>query len=399
MTPRGICIIGATGSIGINTLAVIAKHPEHFKVFALSAHQNIALLRQQCHQFQPQYVVVTADDKAEKLRSQLESDQINTQVLSGAQSLDEIVIDPEVDMVMAAIVGAAGLLPIMAAAKAGKTILLANKEALVCAGDILLQEVRNHNARLLPIDSEHNAIFQCLPQHLQEQCSRGLVTDNWIKKIILTASGGPLLAYPLAELRQVTPEIACSHPNWDMGKKISVDSATMMNKGLEYIEACWLFHLNSQAVEIVIHPQSAVHSMVEFTDNSLLAHLGPSDMKTAISYSMGWPQRIEVYTTPFDILKASPLEFMPPDLERFPCLKLALNCQQQGTGACIVLNAANEMAVQAFLQKRIYFTDIYPVIAKTIDTISLVEPNDLETVINRDKQSRLVAEKHIKAQG
>ncbi|MCK5386619.1 MAG: 1-deoxy-D-xylulose-5-phosphate reductoisomerase, partial [Gammaproteobacteria bacterium] len=322
---KGICILGATGSIGVNTLDVAARHPDKYKIVALSANGQVDRLVEQCEQYQPEYAVMANEKAADELASKLKSKNSSVRVLSGIEGLEKIASLPQVDYVMAAIVGAAGLKPTLAAARAGKRILLANKEALVMSGQIFMDEVKKNNAELLPIDSEHNAIFQCLP----ENYDKGLA-ESGITKILLTGSGGPFRTKALNELENVTPDEACAHPNWSMGRKISVDSATMMNKGLEIIEACWLFNTNPDNIQVVVHPQSVIHSMVQYSDGSVLAQLGQPDMRTPIAHALAWPERIESGVEKLDFFSISKLEFEQPDYERFPCLRLAEESIRKG---------------------------------------------------------------------
>lgn len=382
-----LTVLGATGSIGISTLDVVARHPDRFTIFALSCHSRVVELAAQCREFNPRYAVVSDSSKFDELKQLLAIDCPNTEVLSGVDGLSLIAIAPQVDTVMAAIVGAAGLLPTLDAAKAGKRILLANKESLVMAGPLFMNAVKEGGATLLPIDSEHNAIFQCLPS--------GYGADNrgGVRKILLTASGGPFRAVALNALSDMTPEQACAHPNWDMGQKISVDSATMMNKGLELIEACWLFGVSPKEVEVVIHPQSIIHSMVEYVDGSVLAQLGNPDMRTPIAHAMAWPERIDSGVSSLDIISAAQLDFEAPDLERFPCLALAMKAAQLGGSAPTVLNAANEIAVDAFLNGRIIFTQIAEIVSTVLNQYELnqsevTELDTLEAVQLCDQRAR-----------
>tara|TARA_R110001592_G_scaffold83616_1_gene247578 strand:- start:20630 stop:21799 length:1170 start_codon:yes stop_codon:yes gene_type:complete len=380
-----LTILGATGSIGLSTLDVAARHPDRFKIFALSCHSRVVELAGQCELFKPLYAVVADESKADQLKKLLEKKAPDTKVLSGVEGLCQIATDSAVDTVMAAIVGAAGLLPTLEAAKAGKKILLANKESLVMAGPLFMSAVKQGGATLLPIDSEHNAIFQCLPS------GYGSKQRGGVRKILLTASGGPFRTVPLDSLSSMTPEQACAHPNWDMGRKISVDSATMMNKGLELIEACWLFGVSSDEVEVVIHPQSIVHSMVEYVDGSVLAQLGNPDMRTPIAHAMAWPERIASGVGSLDIISTAQLDFEAPDLERFPCLSLAMEAARRGGGAPAVLNAANEVAVDAFLNNKISFTQIADIVSEVLNQMDIPEPDSLEAVQLCDQQARQYA--------
>lgn len=389
-----ITILGATGSIGVSTLDVLARHPDKFRVFALTAHRNVELLFAQCQQCQPTYAVMADAASAAQLEQRLRATDSVTEVLAGSEALVEVSAHASVDYVMAAIVGAAGLLPTLAAAQAGKRVLLANKEALVMSGQLFMDAVHQHGAELLPIDSEHNAIFQCMPaQHSAQQVQRGLAG---VEKILLTASGGPFREWSLAELQGVTPEQAVAHPNWDMGQKISVDSATLMNKGLEVIEACWLFDVTAERIEVVVHPQSTIHSMVSYNDGSVLAQMGNPDMRTPIAYGLGWPERLTSGVAPLDIFTTARLDFEQPDLKRFPCLRLAYEAHAMGGYATIALNAANEVAVQAFLNRSIAFMDIPYLIADVMQSAQTGTPNQLEDIIIQDEDSRQAASFWIK---
>lgn len=386
-TINSITILGASGSIGKNTLDVIALHPHRFSVFALTAHVDTATIFEQCMRFKPRYAVMQNEQAAQQLQQQLNAVQAKTEVLAGTEGLIFVSTHDQVDCVMAAIVGAAGLLPTLAAAEAGKRVLLANKESLVMSGKLFIQAVEQSGAILLPIDSEHNAIFQCLPTDYK--AGR---TPQGISKILLTASGGPFLNTPLPSLATVTPEEACAHPNWVMGKKISVDSATMMNKGLELIEACWLFGVTPQQVEVVIHPQSVVHSLVAYTDGSVLAELGHPDMRTPIAHGLAWPDRISSGVAALDLKLLGDLQFMAPNHDRFPCLRLAMEAFDAGESATVTLNAANEVAVQAFLDKRIGFIDIAKTIEAVLERSEIVAVNSLEDVLAIDALSRVRAQ-------
>ena len=394
-----VVILGSTGSIGVNTLDVIARHPERYRVYALTAHGSVDKLFAQCVQFKPHYAVMVSDVAAKQLRDKLREANISTEVLSGAAALAEIVTHVDVNTVMAAIVGAAGLPASIAAARAGKKILLANKEALVMAGSLFMDAVRKNKATLLPIDSEHNAIFQCLPfQYLRrvENLAYANYRAHGVRRILLTASGGPFRTRALDELVAVTPDEACAHPNWRMGRKISVDSATMMNKGLELIEACWLFDLTGSDVEIVIHPQSVVHSMVDYIDGSVLAQLGNPDMRTPIAYGLAWPERIDAGVSALDIIAQARLDFAAPDPARFPALALARHACDAGGTAPATLNAANEIAVEAFLQQQIRFTDITTVVSEVMQQIVCSSTiTALEQVYAADQQARTTAHEVI----
>lgn len=389
-TPQRLVILGSTGSIGTSTLDVVARHPERFQVYGLSAFQRVEELAAQCRQFRPRFAVVPTEERAAALRALLGS--VRTEVRVGAQALCELVAEPEVDSVMAAIVGAAGLPSCMAAARAGKRLLLANKEALVVGGSLFMKAVEDGGATLLPIDSEHSAIFQCLPE---DRSAWGQRIDH----IVLTASGGPFRHRDPATLVDVTPEQAVAHPNWVMGRKISVDSATMMNKALEVIEARWLFGLEPEQVRVVIHPQSIIHSMVVCRDNSVLAQLGTPDMRVPIAYGLAFPERIECGASRLDFLQLSALTFEEPDLRRFPGLALAWETLRGPVGATAVMNAANEEAVAAFLDRRIVFTDIHAVNAATVERLvpTLGAIASIDDLIALDEQARAAARTFIGA--
>ncbi|PNG10436.1 1-deoxy-D-xylulose-5-phosphate reductoisomerase [Stutzerimonas stutzeri] len=384
--PLQITVLGATGSIGLSTLDVIARHPQRYGVFALTGFSRIAELRALCLAHRPRYAVVGDDEQARALQAQLLGDGLDTRVLSGEGGLSEVAGHPDVDVVMAAIVGAAGLRPTLAAVQAGKRVLLANKEALVMSGGLFMQALRDSAAVLLPIDSEHNAIFQCLPADY----SRGLPVVG-VRRILLTASGGPFREVASAELEHVTPEQACAHPNWSMGRKISVDSASMMNKGLELIEACWLFDARPDQVEVVVHPQSVIHSMVDYVDGSVLAQLGNPDMRTPIAHALAWPERIDSGVSALDLLRIGRLDFQAPDDRRFPCLRLARAAAQAGGTSPAMLNAANEVAVEAFLNRRIRFTEIASIIDDVLNREASVATRCLEDVLMADSRARELA--------
>lgn len=382
-TIRQITILGSTGSIGESTLDVIARHPDRFQAFALTANNNTEKMLSQCRRFQPRYAVMLDTESAEQLAQAIQATGIDTEVLSGIESLEKVASLPEVDAVMAAIVGAAGIRPTFAAARTGKLVLLANKETLVMAGRIFMDLVKQHNATLLPIDSEHNAIYQSLPHHFN-----GNLVAAGISRILLTASGGPFRCAPLASLEKVTPEQACAHPNWDMGQKISVDSATMMNKGLEVIEAHWLFDAAPDKIQVVIHPQSVIHSMVAYVDGSVIAQLGNPDMRTPIAHAMGYPDRIESGVSDLDMFKVAHLNFEEPDFNRFPCLGLAYQALAAGGNMPAVLNAANEIAVESFLKRRMVFTAIPAMIEYVMQTIQQEEMITLDDVLRTDMLAR-----------
>jgi len=388
---RGITILGSTGSIGLSTLDVVARHPDRFRVVALSANSQVDRLFEQCLNYQPQYAVMADHDAAERLKSRLNESDSETEVLSGVAGLERIASLSEVDDVMAAIVGAAGLTPSIAAARAGKRILLANKEALVMAGDLFMAEVKAHNAVLLPIDSEHNAIFQSMPKNYAE----GL-TNVGVAHILLTASGGPFIDRDIATLGSVTPEEAVAHPNWSMGQKISVDSATMMNKGLEVIEACWLFGATAEQIKVVIHPQSVIHSMVQYVDGSVLAQLGNPDMRTPIAHALGYPERIESGVDNLNIFDIARFDFREPDMQRFPCLRLAYEAMNAGGTAPAILNAANEVAVEAFLERRLGFMEIATVVEKCLEQLPVLPVTSLDALLGADEEARSLAIELIK---
>jgi len=387
---QSVTILGATGSIGVSTLDVLARHPDRYSVFALTADRKWQVLATQCLQHNPRYAVLNDESSAGLLASELHRQGCKTEVLHGGDALAHVAAHADVQVVMAAIVGAAGLLPTLAAVQAGKKVLLANKEALVMAGGLFTKAVADHGAVLLPIDSEHNAIFQCLPNHRTDCLTKGLQASG-VRKILLTASGGPFRSTPLADLKAVTPEQACAHPNWSMGQKISVDSATMLNKGLELIEACWLFNAKPEQVQVVIHPQSVIHSMVEYVDGSVLAQLGNPDMRTPIAHALAWPERIVSGVSSLDIIATARLDFSAPDYERFPCLHLAQQAATRAATAPTILNAANEVAVAAFLQRRIRYDQISQVIASVLDKQEVIEPDSLELVIASDQKARELA--------
>jgi 1-deoxy-D-xylulose-5-phosphate reductoisomerase len=388
---KGICILGATGSIGVSTLDVVARHPHLYKVVALTANKNIDALYEQCLAHSPEVVVIVDEQKAAEFKTKIENSPLkNLKVLIGADALVEVSTLQNVDSVMAAIVGAAGLLPTLAAAKAGKTVLLANKEALVMSGDIFMNAVEKSGAHLLPIDSEHNAIFQCMPASYQTG-----VSAKGVRRILLTASGGPFRTKPLDELPSVTPAQAVAHPNWDMGKKISVDSATMMNKGLEMIEACLLFNMKPEQIQVVLHPQSVIHSMVDYVDGTVLAQMGCPDMRIPIAHALAYPERFESGASPLDIFAVKHMDFEPADLARFPCLRLAYEAITAGGTMPAVLNAANEIAVEAFLNEQIRFTDIPVVIEKTMQAIPVQKGDSLEKILEMDSKARVVANQAI----
>lgn len=381
-----LVVLGSTGSIGVSTLDVVARHPDRFVVVALSAQHKIDRLFEQCLQFQPRFAVAGSEEAATRLEQMLKKAGSDTTVMAGIEALEQVASLHETDTVMAAIVGAAGLRPALAAAKAGKKVLLANKEALVMAGAVFMNAIRHHGAVLLPIDSEHNAIFQSLPSDFSSGLER-----RGVRRILLTASGGPFRLLPLEALGNVTPEQACAHPNWVMGRKISIDSATMMNKGLEVIEAHWLFDAPRQSIEVVIHPQSVIHSMVEYVDGSVIAQLGNPDMRTPIAHALAFPERIEAGVEPLDLCRIGILNFERPDLMRFPCLRLAYAALERGGNAPAVLNAANEVAVAAFLEGNLAFTRIHAVIEETLTDVPWAEIATLQDVLAADAAGRTLA--------
>jgi len=392
---RKLTILGATGSIGASTFKVLEQNPEKFSVVALAAGQNVAKMRELCQKWQPKFAVMADDNAAKQLKLQLSELKIATQVLSGVDAMCEVSSMDEVDTVMAAIVGAAGLLPTMAAVKAGKRVLLANKEALVMSGQLFIDAVNKHGAELLPVDSEHNAIFQCLPSDIQTNLGHCQLDNHGISHILLTGSGGPFRYSDISSLDDVTPEQAIAHPNWSMGPKISVDSATMMNKGLEYIEAKWLFNTQREQLKVVIHPQSVIHSMVQYKDGSVLAQMGEPDMATPIALTLSYPERVAAGVPALDFTKVGELTFLEPDFNRYPCLKLAIEACYSGQHATTALNAANEIAVDAFLNNQLRFTDIAKVneqvASNIIGSYSSSQCSDLESILELDRIARELA--------
>ena len=386
---KWVTVLGSTGSIGVNTLDVISRHAE-FGVFALTANSSIEILSEQCRIYRPRYAVVVDSSKAKELSEKLGDS--STEVLVGVDMLEFVAAHPDSDIVMAAIVGAAGLRSTLAAVEAGKKVLLANKESLVMAGDLLMNSVRTSGAQLLPIDSEHNAIFQCLPPAQQD----GLVLNQaGVRKVLLTASGGPFLNTPLQQFSAITPDQACNHPRWEMGRKISVDSATLMNKGLEFIEACYLFDLEPERLEVLIHPQSIVHSMVEYLDGSVIAQLANPDMRTPIAYGLAWPDRMESGVSSLNLATEQPLEFLEPDVQRFPCLQLGIEAARAGGTVPAILNAANEVAVQGFLDKRLRFDQIHGVIHQVMSKIPCEGVTSLDIIQGLDERARNLANELI----
>ncbi|MDP3843107.1 MAG: 1-deoxy-D-xylulose-5-phosphate reductoisomerase [Oxalobacteraceae bacterium] len=385
-----ITILGSTGSIGVSTLDVVARHPDRYSIHALTAHTSVDALCRQCERFKPRIAVVGSAQAAKILLQLLQQKGLKTQVEFGPAALAAVSCDPDCDVVMAAIVGAAGLAPTLAAARAGKKILLANKEALVMAGRLFMDAVQENGATLLPIDSEHNAIFQCLPKNFRRAPS-----EQGIAKVLLTASGGPFLNRPVETLDAVTPAEAVAHPNWVMGRKISVDSATMMNKGLEVIEAHWLFGASADQIEVVIHPQSVIHSMVSYIDGSVLAQLGNPDMRTPIAHALAYPERIASGVAHLDLTSIGQLDFKKPDLNRFPCLKLAFDALRAGGSAPAILNAANEVAVQGFLDGRTGFRTIDQLIARVMDVLPCIQVDSIEDLLEQDSEARRIASTYM----
>jgi len=386
---RQVAVLGSTGSIGVNTLDVIARHPDRFGVYLLAASTSTQAMLEQCLAFRPRYAVMVDELAAQALREAMPG-ELATEVLAGQEELARLVAAEEIDVVMAAIVGAAGLPSALAAARAGKTLLLANKESLVMGGRLLMQAVRESGAWLLPIDSEHNAIFQCMPVE-----EGALPSLKGVDKVLLTASGGPFRTWTVDQMRDATPDQACAHPNWSMGRKISVDSASLMNKGLELIEACWLFSLEPDRVEVVVHPQSIIHSMVQYRDGSVLAQMGNPDMRTPIAFGLGWPERLAAGVAPLDLVATARLDFEAPDESRFPCLRLARESVAAGGTAMAVCNAANEVAVQAFLDERIAFMGIPALIESVLDRHGGGPGESLEALMAADAAARRSAEAMI----
>ncbi|KAB7895515.1 1-deoxy-D-xylulose-5-phosphate reductoisomerase [Rouxiella sp. S1S-2] len=385
---KQLTILGSTGSVGTSTLSVVRANPDAFAVRALVAGTNIKVMAEQCLEFSPQYASMADETSASELRRILKEQGSKTEVMSGVKAACELAALDDVEQVLSAIVGAAGLLPTLAAVKAGKRILLANKESLVTCGRIFMDAVRESHSQLLPIDSEHNAIFQSLPENVQQQLGYASLEKNGVSRIILTGSGGPFRELPFDALSAVTPDQACAHPNWSMGRKISVDSATMMNKGLEYIEARWLFNASAEQMEVIIHPQSMIHSMVRYVDGSVLAQLGSPDMRTPIAHAMAYPQRVAAGVEPLDFCKMGALTFSEPDYSRYPCLKLAIEASRTGQAATTALNAANEISVAAFLAGKIRFTDIAELNRQVMEKTLPGEPQCVEAVLDIDRTAR-----------
>lgn len=395
---QSVCILGVTGSIGQSTLKILNQHPDKYSVFAVSAHSRISELVEICKQFQPKVVVVPEQKVAELTALFADNKLQNIEILVGQDGLVSIASHPDVDVVMAAIVGAAGLLPTLAAVKAGKRVLLANKEALVMSGEIMMQAARDHQALLLPVDSEHNAIFQSLPHNYLE-AERNGQPQQGVSRILLTASGGPFLNHSLEQLKEVTPQQACKHPNWSMGQKISVDSATLMNKGLELIEACHLFSISEHFVTVVVHPQSIIHSMVQYVDGSTLAQMGNPDMCTPIAHALAWPERLQTNVPALNLFEYSQLNFQAPDIQKFPALDLARQAMREGGLAPTILNAANEVAVAAFLKEQIGFTNIPQVVEHTLQKLENSVAENIECILDKDEIARNVAQQYISSIG
>jgi len=391
-----LTVLGATGSIGLSTLDVVRRHPQRFNVVALTAHRNVEEMARLCAEFSPRYAVLADDACALDLQYRLKEACLDTEVLAGEAAQMEVAALPEVDSVMAAIVGAAGLLPTLAAVRAGKRVLLANKEALVVSGRLFMDEMLHAGATLLPIDSEHNAIYQSLPESVQTTLGRCDLAGAGVQHILLTGSGGPFRETPLAQLPHQTPDQACAHPNWSMGRKISVDSATMMNKGLEYVEAKWLFNASREQLKVVLHPQSVIHSMVQYQDGSVIAQLGQPDMRTPIAHAMAYPERISSGVEPLDFLKVGQLTFDEPDFARYPCLKLAIDACHQGQSATTVLNAANEVGVAAFLDGLIGFTQIAEINERMLQHHPITEVDELESLLELDHRVRAATQQWIR---
>lgn len=392
---KKLVILGSTGSIGKSTLSVVEQNKTEYEVFGLVGGKNVELMAAQCLLFQPKFAALDDENAAKALAEQLKQLNVKTEVLSGQKAICELSAHPEVDMVMAAIVGAAGLLPTLSAVKAGKKVLLANKESLVTCGQIFIDEARKSSAQLLPVDSEHNAIFQSLPPEAQQKVGFCPLAELGVSKIILTGSGGPFRVKPLDEFASITPAQAVAHPNWSMGKKISVDSATMMNKGLEYIEARWLFNASAEEMEIIIHPQSIIHSMVRYIDGSVIAQMGNPDMCTPIAHTMAYPKRVNAGVAPLDFFKLKELTFIEPDFARYPNLKLAIDAFAEGQYATTAMNAANEVAVEAFLNERIRFIDIVNVNRTVVENIAPIQVKEIADVLHIDKLARELAEQAV----
>ena len=390
---KRVTVCGSTGSVGVSTLDVVSRNPGRYEIFALTARSSVDLLAEQCRRWRPRFAVMSEESAAMRLRTRISAQVPETEVLAGAAAVAQVAAHPDVDCVVAAIVGGAGLMPSISAARSGKRILLANKEALVMSGRLFLDAVREGAAELLPVDSEHNAIFQCMPS--ATAAARG--GERGVRRILLTGSGGPFRARDPESLHDVTPEDACAHPNWSMGRKISVDSATMMNKGLEAIEACLLFDVVPGSVDVVVHPQSVIHSMVEYEDGSVIAQLGNPDMRTPIAHALAWPDRIESGAAPLDLVSTARLEFEAPEFGRFPCLRLGFEAAEAGGSAPTVLNAANEVAVDAFLNRCLPFTRIARVSEATVAACAAEEPRTLDDVLALDAMARARAGEFVTA--
>ncbi|MGA3695835.1 1-deoxy-D-xylulose-5-phosphate reductoisomerase [Enterobacteriaceae bacterium TYF_5] len=386
---KQITILGSTGSIGTSTLSVIENNPDEYQVLALAAGKNADKMAQQCLAFQPKYAVMSDEKSANQLKQLLANTSCKTEILSGSHSINEIAALDEADQVMSAITGVAGLKPTLAAIEKGKRILLANKESLITSGRLFFDAVARYGATILPIDSEHNAIYQSLPKAIQENLGHASLADEGVTSILLTGSGGPFRYTPLEQLEAMTPDQACAHPNWSMGRKISVDSATMMNKGLEYIEARYFFNASEEEMEVIIHPQSVIHSMVRYRDGSIIAQIGEPDMRTPIAYSMAYPYRTQSGAKALDFFEIQSLEFIRPDYQRYPCLALAIEASKRGQAATTVLNAANEVVVDAFLHEKVKFTDIAKINRKVVEHFDLSEPQSINDVLEIDKLARL----------
>ncbi|MFP3029107.1 MAG: 1-deoxy-D-xylulose-5-phosphate reductoisomerase [Arsenophonus sp.] len=390
-----LTILGSTGSIGKTTLSVVKENSAKFKIIGLVAHKNVATMIQQCLEFKPQYAAMSDEKSANNLKSILNKQGCKTEVLSGKNGVYEIAALDNVDQVMSAITGIAGLIPTLTAIRKGKRILLANKESLITSGQLFFDAIKKYGAQILPIDSEHNAIFQSLPTKIQHNLGFANLKQHGITRIVLTGSGGPFREIPIASLKNMTPNMACNHPNWSMGHKISVDSATMINKGFEYIEAQYFFNASAEQIEIIIHPQSIIHSMVSYHDGSVIAQLGTPDMRTPISYSMAYPDRIPSGAAALNFKQLSSLTFITPDYQRYPCLKLAIDASHHGQAATTILNAANEISVAAFLEGKLKFSDIAKVNFNTVERLSLAEPDSIDAVLEIDSEARQIAINYI----
>ena len=390
-----LVILGATGSIGLSTLDVVSRNKELFDVFVLAAGQNAKKMAELCIEHEPLYAIMATQQAAEQLSAYLANTQCQTLVMHGEQAMCDLCAHPDVDVVMSAIVGAAGLLPTLSAVEAGKKVLLANKESLVMSGQLFIDKVKQHKATLLPIDSEHNAIFQCLPSSLQSAKGDQNLQQHGVSKILLTGSGGPFLTRDINTLKDVTVSEAVAHPNWSMGQKISVDSATMMNKGLEFIEAKWLFNCDTSDIDVVIHPQSIIHSMVQYHDGSILAQMGNPDMRTPIAHALAYPERINAGVKPLNFSDICDFSFTKPDFSRYPNLQLAIDACSAGQGATTTVNAANEIAVSAFLNGKIGFTDIYKINAQTLEAATYTNVQSLDEILECDKLARISASEFI----